>query len=176
MPTFLKGRQTEALKQPLSKQKIEGTIESIEDEKAIVRTRDGRRAVVQIGPQSYRDAKNIRLATGQHVSVDGWGEWSGGDRGGEGFFFAGGIYGPGYHFEFADNDGYPYWADRNDYWDGWYPSWDAFYIYFWGPPPWWAYAPPPWYYRPPYWWHRHYQDPYYYPRHPRGHRHHHPRW
>lgn len=177
MPTFLKDRPAETLKQKLPQHKIEGTIESLEDEKAIVRTRDGRRAVVQIGPESYRRQKNIRLERGQEVSVNGWGEWgNGGDRAeGEGFFFAGGIYGPGYHFEFADNDGYPYWADPDDYWDGWYPSWDAYYIYFWGPPPWWAYSPPPWYYRPPYWWQRHYtyySDPYYYPRH---HRHHH-RW
>lgn len=158
-PRFLQNKKPEDAKKQLTKRNVAGTVESISDGKAVIRTEDGRKALVQLGPDSYLEKKGYRLNPGDRVSVDGYGEWgTGGEMAGaDGFFVAGGIYGPGYYMELCGSDGYPYWADPYDYWDGWYPSWDTFYVFFWGPPPWWAYAPPPpWYYGPPPpWWGRH---------------------
>lgn len=155
----------------LKRQSVQGKVEKIEGQKAVVKTDDGRQVTVHLGPRDYWQKKGYRLQSGARVTVDGWGEDYGDDGG---YLFAGGIYGDGFYFELTDSRGYPRWADDDEWYDGWRPRlgyyqqwyWSPFYGGYvgWGPPPpyWWE--PVHWRHRPPPpWWHRH---------HPPHHRHH----
>lgn len=149
---------------PLRKQRVEGRVESIKGQTATIKTREGRRVDVNLGPKDYWDRKGYELKEGQPVTVDGFCS-----DGNDGPFFAGGIWGPGFHFEMTNDRGYPYWADPDGWYDGWYPRVD-YYAYYWGLPRHYYYGAPPWFWGapPPYWgpppprWDRHH-------RHYRGH-------
>ena len=131
---------------------IRGKVESISGQKALVVTEKGARVTVHLGPQSYWREKGYNLRRGVDVTVDGWGEIDDEDGG---YCYAGEISGDGFFFDLSDSQGYPRWADENDYYDGWQPSLD-FYIGYYGWSPTWSwYGQPPrfwrhWYYRPHY--------------------------
>lgn len=145
----------------LKRQSIQGKIEKIEGQKAIVKTDDGKQVTVHLGPRDYWQKKGYRLQSGGRVTVDGWGELYGEDGG---YLFAGGIYGDGFHFEFTDSHGYPRWADSDEWYAGWYPRMDFYQVWYWspayggyagwGPPPYWWVPPPRSYCPPPWWGHR----------------------
>lgn len=147
-----------ATKQPLKKDRIEGKVKSVEDGTAIVRTRDGRDVKVNLGPQDYWDKRGYRrLREGDDISVQGWRHEGDGN---DDWFFAGGIWGPGFYFRLSNDDGYPDWCPRDGYGSGWYPTYDYYMQYYWGLPPW-GWGPPPGYWGPPpprgYW--RHHRPP-----------------
>ena len=159
---------------------VKGKITQIEGQRAVLKTEDGKKVTVHLGPQRYWRDKGYRLEKGARVTVDGWGEVFGDDGG---FLYAGGIYGDGYSIELMNSRGYPMWADPDDWDDDWYPSYSVFELYFgapWGHGPWGYWGPPPRWWRPHGWWApgwRHYHPhhpphcPPPPPRHPR-----HPRW
>jgi hypothetical protein len=123
---------------------VTGKIEKIEGQRALLKTDQGEMITVHLGPEHYWQEKGYQLHSGVDATVDGWGDLYDEDGG---FIFAGAIYGDGFHFEFSGSDGYPRWADREDDWDGWRPSWDDFYFYYMGPPPphfYWGPPPPDW--------------------------------
>ncbi|HEY3295578.1 MAG TPA: hypothetical protein VGL38_09065 [bacterium] len=138
----------------LKKERISGMVESVQGEKATIRTGRGDRVQVNLGPQAYWREHGYRLTPGRQVTVEGWR----GDDDDRGPFFAGGIWGPDFYFELTNGNGFPMWADQDDYWDGWYPTADYYDHYYCGPAPY-AYGPPPpyWYGTPPprWWWGRH---------------------
>lgn len=136
----------------LQKQTIQGRVESVEGQKAVVRTQSGRRVEVDLGPQAYWKEKGYRLHSGIPVRVQGW---TRGDD--DGPFFAGGIWGPDFYFELTNDAGFPNWADNDDYWDGWFPTSDYYHAYYYGPVPYAFGPPPPWWWGPPppRWWYRH---------------------
>jgi hypothetical protein len=147
----IEDKPAEGTKQPLRKEKIEGKVKSVKDQTAIVRTRDGRDVKVNLGPQDYWQEKGYRLHEGDDITVQGWRPDG---RGDDDWFFAGGIWGPGFYFELSNDDGYPYWCPRDDYWAGWYPTYEYYHRFYWGPPPW-AWGPPrPHWGPPPPWHHR----------------------
>ncbi|RPH93114.1 hypothetical protein EHM69_11140, partial [candidate division KSB1 bacterium] len=113
-------------KKDLKRVSVKGKVEKIEGQRAVVKTDDGKKVTVHLGPQKYWRDKGYRLPRGAQITVDGWGEvWD--DDGG--YMYAGGIHGDGFHFEFMDSEGYPYWASRDDWRDeGWYPCGSFFQL------------------------------------------------
>jgi hypothetical protein len=158
---------------------VEGKITKIEGQRAVLKTEDGRKVTVHLGPERFWRDKGYHLDKGAHVTVDGWGEVYDDDGG---FLYAGGIYGDGYSIELMNSRGYPMWADPEDWDDEWYPSYSVFELYFgapWGHGPWGYWGPPPRWWRPYGWWQpglRHHHErpgpppPQHHPRQPRHHR------
>jgi hypothetical protein len=140
----------------LKESRIQGTVESLHGEEATVRTPEGWKVNVHLGPQTFWRDHGYRLEPGMRVNVRGW------RRGDDvnGPFFAGTIWGPHFRFTLTNERGFPIWADRDDYRTGWYPTWDDFYYYYWGPygPDYWTYGPPPPPPPPPFWWHHRHPD------------------
>jgi hypothetical protein len=134
--------------QDLKHVSVQGKIERITDQSAVLRTQDGKEVTVHLGPEAYWRDKNYHLNTGAQVTVDGWGEIY--DQGGS-FIYAGRISGNGYSIELMDSRGYPMWADQGEEGDVWYPSYSVFELYFGSP---WGYGPWGYWGSPPYWWHR----------------------
>jgi hypothetical protein len=158
----------------LKESQIEGTVESVRGDEAIVRTQEGWKVNVNLGPERFWRERGYRLEPGVRVHVRGWRQ--GDDF--EGPFFAGTIWGPHFRFTLTNEAGYPFWADPADCAAGWYPTWDDYYYLYWGPygPRWWAYGPPPPPPAPPMWWRHHHPGRrghgpgrYYDDRGPRGH-------
>lgn len=135
---------------------VKGKIEKIEGQRALLKTDQGEKITVHLGPEHYWKEKGYQLRSGVDATVDGWGDLYDDDGG---FIFAGAIYGNGFHFEVAGSDGYPRWA--GGYWDGWRPDWDYFYWYYMSPPPphyYWGPPPPHWrWHHRPHW--RHHRPP-----------------
>jgi hypothetical protein len=144
----------------LNRVDVKGKVERIEGRKATLRTDNGRRVTVHLGPQWYWRERNYRLDKGVDVEVRGYGEI--GDQ--NAFVYPYEMEGEGFDYDFADENGYPRWAPDDDYYDGWYPSVSFYNDYYYCPPP----PPPP----PRYYWHggfRHHYGPRYgYVWHPRG--------
>jgi hypothetical protein len=139
--------------QVMTKERIEGRVQSVTGQKAIIRTNSGRNVDVFLGPPSYWRQKGYVLHKGTPVRVEGWHR----EYDNHSPIFAGGIWGPDFYFELTNGSGFPYWADGDDYWDGWYPTWDYYNAYYCGPAPY-AYGPPPawwWGAPPPVRWYRH---------------------
>jgi hypothetical protein len=137
----------------MQKQRISGMVESVQGQKATIRTEGGKRVQVNLGPQSYWQKKGYHLNPGRQITVEGWR----GEDNDNGPFFAGGIWGPDFYFELTNDSGFPYWADQDDYWDGWCPTYDYYDAYYDGPAPYAYGPPPPWWWGPPppRWWYRH---------------------
>jgi hypothetical protein len=105
----------------LERVSVTGEIISISGQKAKLLTEDGQHVTVNLGPRRYWEQRGYSIHSGVEVTVGGWGEIYDGDGG---YVFAGSIDGPGFYFEMCDSDGYPRWADRDGYRDGWCPSFD----------------------------------------------------
>jgi hypothetical protein len=147
----------------LERVSVKGKVESIDGQLARLKADDGRTYQVHLGPRAYWRDKGYHLESGVYVTVDGW-------AGDDDEIFAGGIYGDGFTIEISDSEGYPRWADRDDYDDEWCPRLDVIRVYYFGGPPPWAHrhywGPRPWWthyydWRPP----RHHPPRYDYPRH-----------
>jgi hypothetical protein len=78
---------------------------------------------VHLGPASFWEERGYRLRSGMHVDVTGWYESGRSD------YYAGSIEGDGFYYELCDNQGYPYWADRN-YYSDWRPCRSQFNFFF----------------------------------------------
>lgn len=138
----------------MQKQRITGMVESVQGQKATIRTGNGQHVQVNLGPESYWREHGYHLNPGRQVTVEGWRREGDDNRAP---FFAGGIWGPDFYFELTNGNGFPMWADQDDYWDGWYPTYDYYDAYYYGPAPY-AYGPPPHWWGgppPPPWWYRH---------------------
>ncbi len=134
----------------LDRVSVSGKIESIRGQQATMRTEDGQRVTVHLGPQWYWHDKGYSIESGRPATVSGWGSVDD-----DGYLFAASISGPGYYFELCDSDGYPRWADRDDFDRGCYPTHrycrDAWYCdrphrdrYYCEPPRWtYRHCPPP---------------------------------
>ena len=150
-----------AKEQDMRKERISGMVKSVHGQTATIRTNHGRDVQVNLGPASYWRQHGYHLIPGREVTVEGWRR-----ENDEGPYFAGGIRGPDFYFELSNGNGFPLWADQDDYWDGWCPTWDYYNTYYFGPAPY-MYGPPPAWWRGPLpprmWYHRHH---YYYG--PRG--------
>jgi hypothetical protein len=134
----------------LPRMSVKGRIAKIEGQRAVLITPRGRNVTVNLGPENFWRDRGYRLDEGTDVTVDGWGEYDDEDGG---YIFAGGIRGDNFSFDICDSRGFPYWADRDDYEDGWYPQRDRFEVYFFGSP--WVWGPPPRWWDGPRWrWHR----------------------
>jgi hypothetical protein len=147
---------------------VKGKIETITGQKALLVTESGSKITVHLGPQHYWREKGYSLRTGVTVEVSGWGELYDEDGG---YCYVAEMTGPGFFFDLADSQGYPRWADGNEYdEDNWRPSLDVYEVY---------YGAPPWFWTPaPRYWHRP-VHPYYGPRHgfrPPHHREHGRHW
>jgi hypothetical protein len=105
----------------LERVSVTGTVTQIEGQRATLRTEDGARVTVNLGPRRFWEQRGYSLRSGVDVTVSGWGDLYGDDGG---FLFAGSIDGPGFYFELWDSEGYPQWADRGDYCYDWRPSFD----------------------------------------------------
>lgn len=131
--------------QTLQREKISGTIEAFQGNKAVIKTDDGKRVEIVIGPQSFWRSQGYRLNTGAHVEVNGWRE-----DGDAGLFFAAGISGSGFSFELSNSFGYPEWCDPDDYYSGWCPNAGYYRQNYFNPPTyddtprWYAYGPRYW--------------------------------
>jgi hypothetical protein len=125
----------------LERKRVAGVVETIEGQEAYIRTDDGARVSVQLGPQSYWRERGYRLRSGSRVEADCWYD----PEGRSDWYFAGSIWGPGFHFELSNGDGIPYWVDNDDYYysDGWGPSCDSYVIWYDCAPSFYIYAPPP---------------------------------
>jgi len=131
----------------MSKEHIAGTVESIKNETATIRTESGQHVSVALGPQSYWRQNGYHLNTGMHVRVEGW--RNGND---DGPFFAGGIWGPDFYIQLTDEQGFPLWANSEEDYQGWAPTRSYFDVYFFSPPLY-AYGPGPWWYFGPRYFH-----------------------
>jgi hypothetical protein len=125
---------------------VQGKVESVEGQRAVLRTDKGERVTVHMGPARFWREHGYHLDEGVHVRVDGWGDLYAEDGG---YIFAGGIYGRGFSFEISDSRGFPLWADNDDYDSGWCPQRSAFEVYYFGNP--WAWGPPPRWWAGPRW-------------------------
>ena len=141
-----------------------GKITKIEGQVAHIRTADGNIMRVQLGPRWYWHERGYRLRSGIHVEVSGW--FDGED---ETSCFAGYISGDGFHFELANSNGYPLWADPDDCYPEYRPRVNRYEVHYYHPP---RYTPRWWHrphYRPhhrPHYWDRHWRYPPRHPRHP----------
>ena len=153
-----------AERRDLQRKRVEGVVESMNGQQAFIRTDQGARVGVRLGPESFWRERGYRLRSGSRVTVDGW--W---DPGESDWYFAGSIGGPGFYFELSNDDGIPYWVNDDDYYygSGWGPcceTYDVWYgchpypdLYTPPPPPprYYFYWGPRWRYYHPY---RHYYD------------------
>ncbi|HEY3295577.1 MAG TPA: hypothetical protein VGL38_09060 [bacterium] len=153
---------------PLTKEQIEGTVESIHGETATIRAESGERVDVDLGPRSFWRERGYHLAVGIPVQVEAWHRTDI-----DGPYFAGGIWGPGFVIELTDDQGFPLWVNAGEYWPGWYPTEAYFDVYFFRPPlymvgpgPRWYFGP--YYHRGPYVAGRHYYSRPYFGRHYAG--------
>ena len=128
-------------KRDLERKRVSGVVERIDGQEAYIRTESGARIGVQLGPQSYWRDRGYRLRSGTEVEVDAWYDPDGRSE----WYFAGGIWGPGFHFELSNGDGIPYWVDDDDYYysEGWGPCCDSYTIWYDCAPAHYIYAPPP---------------------------------
>jgi hypothetical protein len=142
---------------------LKGRIEKIEGQRAVLRTEKGERVTVNLGPERFWRERGYHLNEGVRVRVDGWGDLYDEDGG---YIFAGGIYGDGFSFEISDSRGFPMWADRDDYDEGWCPQRERFEVYYFGTP--WLWGPPPRWWAEPRWrWHHYWYRHHYAPHPPR---------
>jgi hypothetical protein len=125
---------------PMSKERIVGTVESIKDQTATIRTTSGQHVDVALGPQSYWRQNGYHLSTGMHVRIEGWR-----NENDDGPIFAGGIWGPDFYIQLTDDQGFPLWANSEEDYQGWYPTRSYFDVYFFSPPLY-AFGPGPWWY------------------------------
>lgn len=108
--------------QEMTRSRISGTIESIQGERATVITEDGEQIGVALGPREYWGQRGGRLTGGSQVSMDVWGD----PYGRTDWFFAGAIWGPGFHLELTNDYGVPYWVDDFERYDDWSPCYDQY--------------------------------------------------
>jgi len=148
---------------------IQGFVQTVVNQEAYVRTDDGQEIRVQLGPQSYWDERGYYLPEGDYVRMEVWYD----PYGYTDWYFAGEIWGPGFHFVLTNSYGVPYWViARDDYYYslGYRASCVSYMVWFDCPPMYFVYVilpPPPWYYTcyyGPRWrghhteWHRHGSD------------------
>jgi hypothetical protein len=133
----------------LQRTEIRGVVEYVQDQEAYILTDDGDEIAVQLGEQSYWDRHDYHLRQGEYVRMYAWydpydhTEW----------YFAGEIWGPGFHYVLINGYGVPYWVlARSDYYYGlgyrascisymiWYDCPPVYFVYLILPPP-----PPPTY-------------------------------
>jgi hypothetical protein len=125
----------------LQRKRVAGVVESINGQQAFVRTDQGARVGVRLGPESYWRERGYRLRSGSRVTVDGWCDEANRD-----WYFAGSIRGPGFYFELSNGDGIPYWVNDEDYYygAGWGPCCETYDVWYGCQPyPYRFIAPPP---------------------------------
>ena len=156
----------------LVRTEIRGYVDAVVGQEAYIITDDGQEIGVQLGPKSYWDEHSYYLPEGEYVTMDVWydpyGEYTD-------WYFAGEIWGPGFHFALMNQYGVPYWVIVNDdyyYGLGYRASCVSYVIWFDCPPYYFVYLimppPPPYYYSCYYgprwrghysdWHHHHYRD------------------
>jgi len=111
----------------LQRKRVTGVVESINGQQAFVRTEQGARVGVRLGPESYWRERGYRLHSGSRVTVDGWCDENNSD-----WYFAGSIAGPGFYFELSNDEGIPYWVDDDDYYygAGWGPCYETYDVWY----------------------------------------------
>jgi hypothetical protein len=144
----------------LQRIEIRGMVESVQDQEAYVRTDDGEEIRVQLGPQSYWDERGYYLSEGEYVRMEVWYD----PYGYTDWYFAGQIWGSGFHFVLTNSYGVPYWiimADDYYYSLGYRASCVSYMVWYDCPPAYFVYVilppPPPYYtcYYGPRWRHHH---------------------
>ncbi|MFZ5432676.1 MAG: hypothetical protein ACOZB3_02780 [Calditrichota bacterium] len=95
----------------LERTEVRGYVEYIDDQVAYLKTDYGELIAVQLGPESYWNAHHYYLPAGEYVTMDVWydpldvyTEW----------YFVGEIWGPDFHYVFANHEGVPYWVIFDD--------------------------------------------------------------
>jgi len=143
---------------PMTKERIEGTVESIHGQSAAIRTHAGVLVDVDLGPRAFWRQRGYHLGIGVPVRVEAWHSTDDNSP-----FYAGTIAGPGFSIELTNAEGFPMWVDSDEYGPDWYPTESYFYVYY-ARPPLYAFGPAAWWYfgpyshRGPYWAGRHYYD------------------
>ena len=127
-------------RQELSRTRIAGTIESIRGNQATIITENGEYVGVGLGPRKHWGRYDGQLREGARVTMDCWGD----PYGRTDWYFAGSVWGPGFHFELTNDYGVPNWVDYR-YDDDWCPTYDTYadwygcghqvYTYVLPPPP-----------------------------------------
>jgi hypothetical protein len=158
----------------LERADINGYVLAVENQVAYIQTDYGDEIAVQLGPESYWNAHHYYLPEGQYIEMEVWYDPT--DRYTE-WYFAGEIWGPGFHFVLTNNVGVPLWvifADDYYYSMGYHASCVSYMIWFDCPPVYFIYLvlpppPPPTYlcYYGPHW-RNHHADWHYGPRYGRG--------
>jgi hypothetical protein len=126
-----------------------GKITKIEGQVAFIQTDEGDMMRVHLGPRWFWHERGYRLRSGIHVEVSGWF-----DNDDESSCFAGYISGDGFHFELANSEGYPLWADPDNCYRDYRPRMSYFDSYYYHPPrhiPRWWQGPRYYNDRPRYW-------------------------
>jgi hypothetical protein len=149
---------------------ISGYVESVVNQVAYIQIDYGDEIAVQLGPESYWDANRYYLTRGEYVEMLVW--YDPADQY-TASYFAGEIWGPGYHYVITNDEGVPYWvvfADDYYYSLGYRASCVSFMLWYDCPPVYFVYLilppPPPriyvCYYGPR--WRTHHSDWHYGPR------------